>query len=164
MILATTGHRPHKLGGYTFDVVERLRIVAMNYLYRCQLQLNAFDTIEVITGMALGWDTTVAEAAIERGIPFCAAVPCDNQEKVWPWQSQLQYRALLAKAKTIYVVSPGHYEPWKMQARNEWMVDHCDRLVALWDGTRGGTYNCIDYAARQKPPVPTVNLWKEFSP
>ncbi len=39
-----------------------------------------------------------------------------------------------------------------MQKRNEWMVDNCDMLVAVWDGTDGGTYNCIDYAKRMKKP------------
>ena len=40
----------------------------------------------------------------------------------------------------------GGYAGYKLQKRNEWMVDHCDILIAVWDGTSGGTANCVNYA------------------
>jgi uncharacterized phage-like protein YoqJ len=58
-------------------------------------------------------------------------------------------------------VSPGGFTSYAMQIRNEWMVDHCDLLVALWDGSPGGTGNCIRYAKRAK--CATVNLWPHWS-
>lgn len=98
--------------------------------------------------MALGFDTWAAETCVELGIPFIAALPCDGMEQPWPLPSQERFRALLNKAKEIHVVSPGPYKHWKMGRRNEWMVDHCTRLVACYDGSRnGGTYNCLEYAA-----------------
>jgi uncharacterized phage-like protein YoqJ len=48
-----------------------------------------------------------------------------------------------------------------MQRRNEWMVDRADKLVALWDGSWGGTFNCIEYA--RKKGVPFDNLWARWS-
>jgi uncharacterized phage-like protein YoqJ len=97
--------------------------------------------------MAQGFDTWAAETCIDLGIPFVAALPCDGMEQTWPLPSQERFRVLLHKAKEIHVVSPGPYKPWKMQRRNEWMVDHCTRLVACFDGSSGGTYNCLEYAA-----------------
>ncbi|WP_206759019.1 hypothetical protein [Anabaena azotica] len=44
--------------------------------------------------------------------------------------------------------------------RNEWMVDQCHRLVALHDGSTGGTGNCVNYAKSKK--VHIVNLWKSW--
>ena len=32
-----------------------------------------------------------------------------------------------------------------MQKRNEFMVDNSDLVVAVWNGTSGGTANCLAY-------------------
>lgn len=61
-------------------------------------------------------------------------------------ENQNQYAYWLTKAEEIVYVSIGKYAAWKMQKRNEWMVNNCDILLAIWDGTNGGTKNCIDYA------------------
>lgn len=37
---------------------------------------------------------------------------------------------------------------WLMQKRNEYMVDLADRVIAVWDGSKGGTANCIKYAEK----------------
>ncbi len=73
----------------------------------------------VVTGMAPGWDLALAHAAVLAGVPFTAAVPCDAQESRWLAPSQAYYRRLLALSANVVVVSPGGYEPWKMQVRNE---------------------------------------------
>ena len=49
------------------------------------------------------------------------------------------------------------YAAWKMQKRNEWMADKATRIVALWDGSPGGTANCIAYASKIGRPID--NLW-----
>jgi uncharacterized phage-like protein YoqJ len=149
VIIAATGHRPDKLGGYSDRVYWHLVAVAEQYLHSQQPD-------EVISGMALGWDQAFAEAALQLGIPVCAAVPFDGQASRWPRRSRRHYEDLLSLAKWIHVVSPGPYELWKMQARNRWMVDNCNRLAALWNGTPGGTANCLQYARRK---VPIDNLW-----
>jgi uncharacterized phage-like protein YoqJ len=152
VIIAATGHRPGKLGGYSDRVYWRLVAVAEQYLHSHQ-------PTEVISGMALGWDQAFAEAALQLGIPVCAAVPFDGQELRWPRRSRRHYEDLLTLASRIHVVSPGRYELWKMQARNRWMVDHTTRLAALWNGSSGGTANCIQYARLR---VPIDNLWSVY--
>lgn len=71
--------------------------------------------------------------------------------------SQAAFGFLMQRAAQVVIVSSGGYGVEKMQVRNEWMVDHCDLLVALWDGSSGGTGNCVRYARRVGRP--TVNLW-----
>jgi uncharacterized phage-like protein YoqJ len=44
-----------------------------------------------------------------------------------------------------------------MQDRNKWMVDHCDALVAIWNGTSGGTANCVKYALSVNKPIVMIN-------
>jgi uncharacterized phage-like protein YoqJ len=141
MIVAFTGHRPDKLGGY------KLPNPTYNYLCseieRILLELNPE---KVISGMALGIDQWAAYIAYKLKIPFTAAVPFAGQEKAWPKHSQSAYHTLLNKASTITLVSEGGYTAQKMQIRNEWMVDRCNTLIGVWDGSSGGTCNCIKYA------------------
>lgn len=44
-----------------------------------------------------------------------------------------------------------------MQKRNEWMVDNCDILIAVWDKSPGGTKNCVDYAESKKKQIIYIN-------
>ena len=99
--------------------------------------------------MALGVDQWAAHIAHKLGIPFIAAIPFEGQEKAWPEKSQKVYRLLRKLADEEVIVSPGDYSAAKMQVRNEWMVDHCDTLIAVWNGTSGGTGNCVKYAKSQ---------------
>ena len=154
MIVAGTGHRPDKLGGYGTDVTFKLRSLALNWL-------SDNEPERVITGMALGWDQALGWAAYDLGIPFTAALPFGGMEAKWPALSQQWYRDLLAKADEAIEVCPPGYAPWKMQKRNEYMVDNCDLVLALWNGTSGGTANCIAYAGQQEKEI--VNLWEKYN-
>lgn len=153
MILAATGHRPDKLGGYCDDVRRRLIALAAGHL-------TAVRPDRVISGMALGWDQAVAEAALQIAIPLIAAVPFVGQERRWPPESQRRYLGLIERAEAVEIVCdfPGAKA---MQLRNEWMVDHADEVVALWNGSWGGTFNCLAYARRRG--VPASNLWARWA-
>lgn len=153
VILCGTGHRPNKLGGYGEDVAHNLRIVAGNWLER-------YGPEKVISGMALGWDQQLALAAIALNIPVIAAVPFSGQEKAWPLASQEVFHFIIDKAADVEVVSAGGYAPWKMQVRNQWMVDNAKIVLALWDGSDGGTANCIRYAESKNKPI--TNLWEFY--
>jgi uncharacterized phage-like protein YoqJ len=153
LILAGTGHRPDKLGGYGAAVSARLVDLARAALLK-------YRPDEVVSGMALGWDTALALAALELGIPLTAAVPFEGQETKWRPEQQELFRAILARATSVVVVSPGGYAVWKMQVRNEWMVDRATGVLALWNGTSGGTANCVEYARTRK--VKIVNLWNAW--
>lgn len=149
MIVAFTGHRPDKLGGYgPSPTQDRVRQAIRNTLTGPPPLPQSIErrVTAAISGMALGVDQWAAEICVELGIPFTAAVPFVGQERRWPEDSQRRYQLLLQKAYNIVVVSPGGYHPWKMQARNEWMVKNSDVLLAVWDGSGGGTANCVRYA------------------
>ncbi len=152
MIIAGTGHRPDKLGGYSDGVRVKVYGLAIKFLTEARPD-------QVISGMALGWDQALAKAAIVLGIPLYAAVPFSGQESAWPLESQDAYHRILDQCDRVVIVTPGGYAPVKMQLRNQWMVDQCDLLAALWDGTDGGTHNCVKYAKAIRKPL--RNLWPE---
>lgn len=149
MIIAATGHRPDKLGGYGVGAKMKLRRLAYDYLKEAKPE-------GVIIGMAQGWDQAVGFAAMSLEIVVHAAVPFAGQESQWPLDAQQEYRSLLTCCSSITVVFPGGYCAYAMQLRNEWMVDRCNQVMAMWDGSPGGTANCIKYATKRGTPV--VNL------
>lgn len=153
-IIAATGHRPSKLGcGYGNNMHDALTRLACNYLDQVQ-------PASIISGMALGWDQAFAEAGLMLGLPVHAAVPFSGQESQWPTRSKVQWARLIAGCASVTIVCDGGYAPFKMQVRNEWMVDRATRICALWDGSPGGTGNCLKYKSTW--PRPVDNLWTEW--
>lgn len=147
-----TGHRPPKLGGYSDAVYRRLIDLAL-------VALEHYNPDVVISGMALGWDQALADASIYMGIKTIGAIPCKGQHKRWPLKSQERYIAMVKKLSEYHVLSET-YTPSCMQDRNIWMVDHSDAVLAIWDGSTGGTKNCIDYAVSERKPI--YNLYQDW--
>ena len=146
-ILGTAGHRPQK--GATPPL--KLRLLAQQVLMERRPSL-------VIVGMAVGWDMAVAEACVDTGVPFTAAVPFEGQESRWPQPYQDQYWKLLGKAAKVVHVSPPGYSLEKMHKRNQWIADRMDSAVVLWDGfDDSGTADFVRRA--QTLGIEPVNLW-----
>lgn len=118
----------------------------------------------VITGMALGVDQWMAELCLMKSIPYVAAIPHDGQDSIWPPYSKAKYQHLVLHAQAAYVISPGAYEPKKMHIRNRWMVDSAEAVIAVWNGSPGGTQACVGYAQACAKPIHWVQLppdvWK----
>lgn len=150
IVRAATGHRPDKLGGYSPQVDAALVGLARWFLIGMQ-------TDRAVSGMALGWDMAFAEAALSLGVPVIAALPFANQACKWPVESQRRHARICEQALQVVIVCEGEYAAWKMQERNKWMVHNSDEIVALWDGSEGGTGNCIKAARLHERHI--FNLW-----
>jgi len=50
-----------------------------------------------------------------------------------------------------------------MQARNTWQTDKADKLLAVFDGSSGGTGNCVKYAKSKGKTIILIdpNGWKK---
>lgn len=152
MIVAFTGHRPNKLGGYNLPNPIYIKVCQ-----QIDATLRELKPEKIISGMALGIDQWAANIACKLNIPFIAAIPFANQDRVWIEESKRAYHALLNKAVEQVIVCEGGYSAYKMQIRNEWMVDRCDKLIAVWDGTEGGTGNCVKYAQSKNKDIIYIN-------
>lgn len=155
MIIAGTGHRPDKLDGYGREAHEKLVAIAC-----AGLGDIVGDVTRVISGGALGWDQALAEAALRLNLPLTLALPFSGFWSKWPKSSQDYLELLVSRADEVVYVCEGGYAPWKMQERNKWMVDNCDTVLALWNGTDGGTHNCIKYANSIGRQI--VNVWDKY--
>lgn len=151
MNLTVTGHRPDKLGGYReCKMHSRVKEAIREALKRLTPDYG-------ITGMAQGVDQWFAEECLALGIPFIAAIPFKGQEKMWPTEAQLRYHELLGKAHAKETICLGGFAGWKMQKRNEWMVNQSHEVLAVWDGSSGGTANCVAFAEKLGRPIHRIN-------
>ena len=149
MRIAVTGHRPNKLYGYNIFSREWM---SLKEEFKKLLVDN--HCTEAITGMALGVDTVFALAVLELqdegyNIKLHCAIPCRNHSCKWNGESVELYDNILKRADVVKLVTDAEYEPWMMQVRNEYMVDLADKIIAVWDGSNGGTANCVRYAEKK---------------
>lgn len=156
MILGITGHRPHKLGGYN-DATNRCGQVK-GVLATLFAQAKPAC---VVSGMALGVDQWAAEVALDLGIKVLALVPCVSQEQKWPPESQVKYRKLLDRiveaGGEVEFVTKTTYTLTCMQLRNQRIVDYSSHMIAVWDGTWGGTGGCVRLAKQAGRKITVVH-------
>ncbi len=150
LIISLTGHRPDKIGREYNNIGP----------YCTAIKKELYKVIEIhkpkiiITGMALGCDTLWALVGIDMKIRICAAIPFVGQELKWPKESQVVYNNILKNPLvTKRIICEGGYDPRKMHIRNCFMVDKCNILVAVWNGSKGGTNNCVDYAKSESKEI-----------
>lgn len=144
-----TGHRPEKLSRSQWVIKEELET---------QIRQAAADGFRVfITGMARGVDIWAAEIVLKlrdagQDVKLICACPFEGCERKWEPNWQRRYRDILAQADLVKYICGG-YRPSCFQIRNEWMVSHAARVIAVYSGTKGGTRNTIDDARRSGVPV-----------
>lgn len=141
-----TGHRPQKLTRPVDDIKvdlenEILKAIADGY--------NTF-----ITGMALGTDIWAGRIVVRLkdrfpDLKLIAVVPFPGFSDTWDEEWREKYEQLLENADLVKTICP-EYSEAAYQLRNQWMVDHSNRVIAVYDGKAGGTRNTINYARKNK--------------
>lgn len=146
-----TGHRPQSLRRSEDDI-------------RVDLENSILAAVRegcrtFISGMACGVDIWAAEIVVRMKEQFpdlhlhlIAAIPYAGFDERWPEDWRERYRALLGLAEYVKVVEP-FCSRAAYQKRNEWMVNHSARVIAVYNGQSGGTRNTIHYARKQNVPV-----------
>jgi uncharacterized phage-like protein YoqJ len=152
MILGITGHRYKDIGG---NVLPN-----PTYNFVCsqiEKQFRDLKPEKIITGMALGADLFAASIANKLQIPFIAAIPFADQEACWKDSDKKIYHKLIDKASEVLIISEGGFANYKYQIRNQYIVDNSDKLLAIWNGTKSGTGNCVEYAKKMKKEILIIN-------
>ena len=85
-----------------------------------------------------------------------AAIPCASQSHGWRREEQLRWQTILAACDLETLVQE-QYDPGCMLRRNRYMVDHSALVIAVYDGSDGGTRRTLEYAIRQKVPFVDLN-------
>lgn len=159
MILAGTGHRPPALG-LSYDIVDRDRLD--RFVYN---ELDYGDTNEIsliYTGMAQGFDQSLAVAAKLLKIPYIAVLPFEGMDARWPQESRDRFNTLLKHADDVIIIRD-KYSKRAYFERDIYMVDQCDCLVALYneENKDSGTGITVGYARDKSKAV--INLWESWA-
>ena len=110
-----------------------------------------------ITGMAYGVDIIAGEVVLSLkkqypGLKLIAVVPFQGVEARWDEQWIARFYSLLHQADYVKTICD-KYTPDAYQKRNKWMVDHSNRVIAVFNGEPSGTKTLIDYALKKTVPV-----------
>ena len=125
-----TGHRPEKLTRHEEVIKKDLEK---------EIRQAVADGLNVfITGMARGVDIWAAQIVLQlrgegHGIRLICACPYDGFETGWSQEWQRQYKEILSEADFVKYVCEG-YSRSCFQIRNEWMVNHSARVIAVFNG------------------------------
>ena len=159
--LCFTGHRPQKLTGFKASDNKEL-LLALKDMIVDHIENKGVTTF--ISGMALGidiWSARIVIALRESKYPhikLVSAIPCANQYSIWKDQKVVdEWNYIVENADVVHYVSDEPYTAWCLQKRNEWMVDNSSHIISVWDGTAGGTSNCIKYAHKHNKKVLNLN-------
>lgn len=140
-----TGHRPEKLYATANLVIKRLDAAIRDAIR------NGYTTF--ISGMAKGVDIWAAELVLHYRdccpqIELVCAVPFKGFGQHWEKSWRDRFQNILQKADAVYYICP-KFSYSAYQARNIWMVDHASLVIAVYNGSSGGTENTIAYAQKQ---------------
>ena len=182
-----TGHRPNRLGGYDMKNPTMMRLKERLLVVIEELIVEK-GYVTFISGGALGLDQAAfwCVEILKKKYPhiqnILASPYLDQGRKKewdasvgryvgWSEEQALWYEKMRSRADmVIYVdgqegygrdhtVSVGRHSNRKLMIRNEYMVDHADLVVAVWDGVKekSGTWNCIRYAHRHSKEMIFIN-------
>lgn len=144
-----TGHRPEKLFLVDKEIIRELE-------REIELAIESgFTTF--ITGMARGVDIWAAEIVLKlrkknKELHLICASPYEGFETRWSRDWQKRYKKVMKKADLVKYISD-KYTPSCFRIRNEWMVNHSNRVISVYNGKAGGTRNTINYAKAKNVPV-----------
>jgi uncharacterized phage-like protein YoqJ len=151
-----TGHRPQSLGGFSEDnpIAWNVKSKLQHYIEKA-IKLGFTD---FISGGALGVDQWAAQIVLNLKdkhpqIKLIIARPFPSQSSPWIPSAKIYFNELCSKADEVIDVSQDPYTGWKMQIRNEFMVNNSALVIAVWNGTAGGTANAVNYAKSKNKTI-----------
>ena len=166
MRVALTGHRPERLGypELDFETSPEWRKV-INWLKEKILELNITDAY---CGMATGCDIAYGIAVQELNnetwvnkidrpkIKLHCILPCKN------YNNKIKWHKILKSGADEWVELSDEFYKGCDNVRDQYMVDHSDSLIAVWDGNKsGGVWSTIRKAQKKNLDIvyyPKENL------
>ncbi|WP_299537575.1 hypothetical protein [uncultured Streptomyces sp.] len=125
---------------------------------------GADGPLEALSSLAVGADQLFAGLALDRGARLTVVIPSGDYEDCFDRADDLaRYRRLKSRAAREVRLAFPHSTDEAYYAAGAYIADHCDHLVAVWDGAParglGGTGDIVTYARARGRRVTVV--WRE---
>jgi hypothetical protein len=113
-----------------------------------------------VTCLARGADQVFARVVLDLGGSVEVVVPAADyrDRKVMP-DNIADFDDLIGKATTVRTMPFAESDGNAYMAANEYMLDHVEAMIAVWDGGpsgRGGTGEVVETARKRRIPVTVV--------
>lgn len=144
MKIALTGHRPERLGLPKDELDDKWDAINC-WIQTTYKQLHDIDSdIEVLCGMASGSDIRFGMSlAFIDGVKLHCVLPCKE------YNSNHKYYATLKYVANKWTELSEEFYRGCDNVRDQYMVDNCDVLLAIWDGNKsGGVWSTIRKAKK----------------
>ncbi|MFS0696127.1 hypothetical protein [Streptomyces nitrosporeus] len=131
---------------------------------RAALRGHDEGSLEALSSLAVGADQIFADLALAHGAELTAVIPSGDYEDGFDDAADLaRYRMLKARAVREVRLGYPHSTDEAYYAAGTYIADHCDRLLAVWDGLParglGGTGDIVTYARTLGRPVTVI--WRD---
>jgi len=143
-----SGYRPKKFNYADPVILENISIKLAIAIFA--LVDKGYSTF--LFGGAPGFDILAARAVnyaktVKKDIRLVCVLPCDDfhlsNEFDDFWRKQ--YLKVTPLCDSIITLTEQYHRNCYMD-RNKYMINHSSQLICLFNGTKGGTYNTIEYA------------------
>ena len=170
-----TGHRPPRLPKGSYEAVHHGCVEIFETSQRAMADIFARNRgifsdeephIRLVSAMATGADTVVAEAALEQGLALSACLPfaADDYSKDFEREEWSRAKALIDAAdSTVELVDHAPGDTAAYESVGRLIIAQADILIAVWDGDasrgRGGTTEVVAQAVASHMPV--IHVWPD---
>ncbi|MEU3188467.1 hypothetical protein ABZ707_30380 [Streptomyces sp. NPDC006923] len=118
-------------------------------------------SLRALSSLAAGADQLFACLALDRGAELTVVIPSGDYEDGFGDPEELAgYRRLKDRATREVRMAFPHSTDEAYYAAGTYIADHCDRLLAVWDGRParglGGTGDIVRYARERGKPVTVI--------
>lgn len=161
LAMCFSGHRPEMLpgeGNQSFEGYKQLK--SLVDLHVCDAINEGYSVF--YTGMARGVDLLAALTVLSfrkkyRHIKLICVLPYRHQGDKYIKKDAYDYGFITYKADEVICLQED-YSRDCMRKRNQYMVDHSDKLLAVVRNYKSGTGMTINMAKRKGIPIDIIDL------
>ena len=161
LALCFSGHRPEKLPGKGKDSDPGFcHLLSILYL---EIENALKDGYTVFySGMARGIDLWAAKFIIEQRrthpeLQLICVIPYKNQNLNFRGTDKWDYSFILSQADEVICLSE-EYTKDCLRKRNEYMVNHSDKLIAVMSNPRSGTGMTVNMARKKGIDIKVIDI------
>ena len=155
LVCCFTGHRPKDLPAGGDEGSMEMKLLKLALMQAVQ-RAAAEGVTRFYAGGAPGFDLLAAEAVLRLkqdvpGLSLHLALP--HPMASGAGETGRRMARILAAADGITTVCDTPGQVWAYHARNRYMVDRADRVIAYLATDHGGTFRTVEYAKKRGIPV-----------
>ena len=113
-----------------------------------------------ITGMVYGPEIWAGNIVVRlrrenRALRLIAAVPFEGFDQCWSGEWASDYANLIRQADKVMIMEKAKSAD-SYKKRNEWMLSHSSKVIAVTDGKHAGTKASLAFARKQRVKIISV--------